>query len=94
MQINDDHKFNTTKTTIMERGSQLLWENMKLIKENKQIIYLFESTALRAMNFLNTRYSKRNIPNKSFQTILTGIGKYFCGKFVEITEDNTISYFC
>ena len=90
MQINDDHKFNITKTTIMEREYQLLWEIMNLIKENKQIIYLFESAALRAMNFLNTRYSKRNIPNKSFQTTLEGIEKYFCVKFVEITEDNIL----
>ena len=98
MQINNGHKFNTTKAIMMERGSQLLCKTMKIIKENNQIIYAFENTALRAINFLNTRYAKRNIQTKSFQTTLEGIERYFCGKFVEITEDNylfllNISYF-
>ena len=88
MQINDGHKFNTTKSIIMERGSQLLCKTMKIIKENNQIIYVFENTAIRAIYFLNTRYAKQNIPTKSFQTTLEGIERYFCGKFVEITEDN------
>ena len=88
MQFNDGHKFNTTKTIIMERGSQTLCKTMKIIKENNQIIYAFENTTLRAINFLNTRYAKRNIPTKSFHSTLEGIERYFCGKFVEITEDN------
>ena len=53
MQINDGHKFNTTKAIIMERGSQELCKTMKIIKKNNQIIYAFENTALRAINFLN-----------------------------------------
>ena len=88
MQINDGHKFKTTKTTIMERGSQLLCKNMRISKANNQIIYFFENTAIRTTNFLYIRYKKRNISNISFQSTLESIERYFCREFVEITEDN------